>query len=335
MIENNRSAIGKTFSIAPMMEWTDRHCRVFHRSLTRSAVLYSEMVTARAIKHGDRHKLLDFSPQEQPVVLQLGGSEPAILAEAAKIGEDFGYSAINLNCGCPSDRVQGGNFGACLMATPELVAEGFAAMQAVVKIPVTIKCRIGIDEQDEEQSLSSFVAAVSDAGCKTFIIHARKAWLKGLSPKENRDIPPLNYDLVKKLKAAYPALHIELNGGLESVASAAAHLDTLDGVMLGRVAYHNSWELAWVDPMFLGKPAPVATRREAVEAMLPYISQHVASGAPLHHITRHMLGLYHAQPGGRFWRQVLTVEGQRHGAGVEVMHKALAAVEEQARLVAA
>ncbi len=318
-----------------MMEWTDRHCRVFHRTLARSAVLYTEMVTARAIKHGDRRKLLVFSPQEQPVVLQLGGSEPTILAEAAKIGEDFGYSAINLNCGCPSDRVQGGNFGACLMATPELVAEGFAAMQAAVKIPVTIKCRIGIDEQDEEQSLFSFVAAVSDAGCETFIIHARKAWLKGLSPKENRDIPPLNYDLVKKLKAAYPALHIELNGGLESVASAAAHLDTLDGVMLGRVAYHNSWELASVDPMFLGKPAPVATRHEAVEAMLPYIAQHVASGAPLHHITRHMLGLYHAQPGGRFWRQVLTVEGQRHGAGVEVLDQALAAVEEQARLVAA
>ena len=335
MIKINNTAIGKTFSIAPMMEWTDRHCRVFHRTLTRSAVLYTEMVTARAIKHGDRRKLLVYSPQEQPVVLQLGGSEPTILAEAAKIGEDFGYGAINLNCGCPSDRVQGGNFGACLMATPELVAEGFAAMQAAVKIPVTIKCRIGIDDQDEEQSLFSFVAAVSDAGCKTFIIHARKAWLKGLSPKENRDIPPLNYDLVKKLKAAYPALHIELNGGLESVASAAAHLETLDGVMLGRVAYHNSWELTSVDPMFLGKPAPVATRREAVEAMLPYIAQHVASGAPLHHITRHMLGLYHAQPGGRFWRQVLTVEGQRHGAGVEVLHQALAAVEEQARLVAA
>ena len=335
MTEDTRSAIGKTFSIAPMMEWTDRHCRVFHRTLTRSAVLYTEMVTARAIKHGDRHKLLDFSPQEQPVVLQLGGSEPAILAEAAKIGEDFGYSAINLNCGCPSDRVQGGNFGACLMATPELVAEGFVAMQAAVKIPVTIKCRIGIDDQDEEQSLFSFVKVLSDAGCKTFAVHARKAWLKGLSPKENREVPPLNYELVKKLKAAHPALHIELNGGLESVASATAHLDALDGIMLGRVAYHNTWELAAVDPLFLGKPAPVATRRDAVEAMLPYIARHVATGAPLHHITRHMLGLYHAQAGGRFWRQVLTVDGQKHGAGVEVMHKALAAVEEQARLVAA
>ena len=298
-------------------------------------MLYTEMVTARAIKHGDRQKLLDFSPQEMPVVLQLGGSEPHILAEAAKIGEDFGYSAINLNCGCPSDRVQGGNFGACLMATPELVAECFVALQAAVKIPVTIKCRIGIDEQDEEQSLFSFVATVSEAGCKTFIVHARKAWLKGLSPKENREIPPLNYELVKNLKAAYPALYIELNGGLQSVASAAKHLDRLDGIMLGRVAYQNSWELTQVDPLFLGKPAPVATRREAVEAMLPYIAQHVATGAPLHHITRHMLGLYHAQPGGRFWRQVLTVDGQKHGAGVEVLHQALRAVEEQARLVAA
>jgi len=335
MIKINRAAIGKTFSIAPMMEWTDRHCRVFHRTLTRSAVLYTEMVTARAIKHGDRNKLLDFSPHEQPVVLQLGGSEPKILAEATKIGEDFGYSAINLNCGCPSDRVQGGNFGACLMATPELVADCFAAMQAAVKIPVTIKCRIGIDEQDEEQSLFSFVKALSDAGCKSFAVHARKAWLKGLSPKENREIPPLNYELVKKLKSAYPALHIELNGGLESVAAGVEHLDGLDGIMLGRVAYHNSWELAQVDPLFLGKPAPVATRRDAIEAMLPYIAQHVATGAPLHHITRHMLGLYHAQAGGRFWRQVLTVEGQKHGAGIEVLYQALAAVEEQARLVAA
>ena len=318
-----------------MMEWTDRHCRVFHRSLTRSAVLYTEMVTARAVKHGNRDKLLGFDHGEQPVVLQLGGSEPAILAEATKIGEDYGYSAVNLNCGCPSDRVQGGNFGACLMATPELVAECFAAMQANVKIPVTIKCRIGIDDQDEEQALFAFVKALSEAGCKTFIIHARKAWLKGLSPKENREIPPLNYGLVKKLKAENPQLHIELNGGLETVAESAAHLNALDGIMLGRTAYHNPWELTQVDPLYAGHPAPVATRREAAEAMLPYIAQHLATGAPLHHITRHMLGLYHARPGGRFWRQVLTVDGQKPGAGLEVLYKALAVVEEQAALVAA
>ena len=325
----------KIFAVAPMMEWTDRHCRVFHRVLSRSAVLYTEMVTGRAVKHGDRAKLLGFSPQEQPVVLQLGGSEPVILAEAAKIGEDFGYSAINLNCGCPSDRVQGGNFGACLMATPQLVAECFSAMQSAVEIPVTIKCRIGIDEQDDEQALTEFVNVVAGAGCKTFIIHARKAWLQGLSPKENREIPPLNYDRVHRLKAANPLLHIELNGGLESVASGRVHLTTLDGIMLGRVAYHNPWELSAVDPAFGDAPAPVATRREAVEAMLPYVENHLRSGAPLHHITRHMLGLYHAQAGGRLWRQVLTMDGQRHGAGTEVLHHALNVVEEQAAKLAA
>ena len=328
-------ANGKRFAIAPMMDWTDRHCRVFHRTLTRAAMLYTEMVTARAVKHGDRAKLLGFNQREQPVVLQLGGSEPAVLAEAAKIGEDFGYGAINLNCGCPSDRVQGGNFGACLMATPELVAECFAAMQNVVKIPVTIKCRIGIDDQDEEQALFAFVDAVSDAGCKAFMVHARKAWLKGLSPKENREVPPLNYDLVHKLKAAHPTLHIELNGGIETVEAGLPHLETLDGIMLGRTTYHQPWELTKVDPIFLGEPSPVSTRREAVEAMLPYIAAHVATGAPLHHITRHMLGLYHAQAGGRFWRQVLTVEGQKLGAGLEVLHRALAVVEDQAAKVAA
>ena len=318
-----------------MMDWTDRHCRVFHRTLTRSALLYTEMVTEQAVRHGDRHKLLGFDANEHPVALQLGGSNPAGLAEAARIGEDFGYDEINLNLGCPSDRVQGGHFGACLMAEPNLVAACFAAMQAVVKIPVTIKCRIGIDDQDEEQALDEFIGAVAQAGCKTFIIHARKAWLKGLSPKENREIPPLNYNRVHRLKAANPALHISLNGGLETVAAGLAHLETLDGIMLGRVAYHNPWELAQVDLAFANQPAPVATRREAAVAMLPYIEQHLATGAPLHHITRHMLGLYHAQAGGRIWRQILTVDGSKHGAGPEVIHKALAAVEEQAARLAA
>ncbi|MFO1034401.1 MAG: tRNA dihydrouridine(20/20a) synthase DusA [Hyphomicrobiales bacterium] len=321
----------KKFHVAPMLDWTDRHCRVFHRTLSRSAVLYTEMVTARAVKHGNRDKLLGFSPVEQPVVLQLGGSEPAILAEAAKIGEDWGYSAINLNCGCPSDRVQGGNFGACLMAAPALVAEGFAAMRAAVKIPVTIKCRIGIDDQDEEQALEDFVSALAAAGCRDFIVHARKAWLKGLSPKENREIPPLNYGRVQRLKAAWPHLNITLNGGLAALAHDMSHLSTLDGVMYGREAYHNPWMLTGVDPLFAGAPAPVSTRRQAVEALLPYMQDHVAAGLPLHHITRHMLGLYHAEAGGRLWRHVLSTDGQRHGAGLEVINHALAVVEEEAR----
>jgi len=325
----------KIFAIAPMMDWTDRHCRVFHRVLSRAAVLYTEMVTAQAVIHGNREKLIGFDGVEHPVVLQLGGSDPKLLAEACRIGEGFGYVAINLNVGCPSDRVQGGNFGACLMATPQLVADCFAAMQAAVKIPVTIKCRIGIDDQDEETALDEFVRAVSGAGCNTFIVHARKAWLQGLSPKENREIPPLNYDRVHRLKAANPQLHIELNGGLQTVEQGLPHLADLDGLMFGRFAYHQPWELTKVDPAFTGAAAPVASRREAVEAMLPYISRYVATGAPLHHITRHMLGLYHAQAGGRFWRQILTMDGQKHGAGVEVLHRAIEVVEEQAAKLAA
>ncbi len=318
-----------------MMDWTDRHCRVFHRTLSRSAVLYTEMVTAQAVIHGDREKLLGFDDYEHPVVLQLGGSDPKLLATASRIGEDFGYRAINLNVGCPSDRVQGGHFGACLMAEPKLVAECFAAMQAAVKVPVTIKCRIGIDDQDEELALDDFVDAVSHAGCKSFIIHARKAWLQGLSPKENREIPPLNYDRVHRLKAHSPQLHVSLNGGLVAVADGLPHLHDLDGIMLGRTAYHIPWELTKVDDAFAGNAAPVSTRRETVEAMLPYIARHLATGAPLHHITRHMLGLYHAQPGGRLWRQMLTMEGQKRGAGLEVLHNALATVEEQAAKLAA
>ncbi len=318
-----------------MMEWTDRHCRVFHRTLTRRAWLFTEMVTEQAVRHGNRQKLLGFDEVEHPAALQLGGSNPQGLAEASRVGEGFGYDAINLNVGCPSDRVQGGHFGACLMAEPKLVAECFVAMQAAVKIPVTIKCRIGIDDQDEEAALDAFIAAVAEAGCKTFIIHARKAWLKGLSPKENREIPPLNYDRVLRLKVANPTLLISLNGGLQTVAAGLPHLATLDGMMLGRVAYHNPWELTQVDPAFEGQPAPVALRREAALALVPYIEKHLATGAPLHHITRHMLGLYHAQPGGRYWRQVLTVDGAKPGAGIEVLYKALEAVEEQARQVAA
>ncbi len=240
----------KIFAVAPMMDWTDRHCRVFHRQLTRHALLYTEMVTAQAIKHGDRQRLLGFDSVEQPVALQLGGSDPRLLAEAAKIGEDFGYSEINLNVGCPSDRVQEGRFGACLMAEPQLVGDCVAAMMAAVKIPVTVKCRIGIDDQDEIEGLNRFVEAVAATDCNTFIIHARKAWLKGLSPKENREIPPLNYARVYKLKNDFPQLNIILNGGLDSLEAAQAALQNFDGVMLGRAAYHTPWLLADVDRVF-------------------------------------------------------------------------------------
>lgn len=324
---------GKVFAVAPMMDWTDRYCRLFHRALSRHAVLYTEMVTARAVKHGDRAKLLDFDAREQPLVLQLGGSEPDILAEAARVGEDWGYREINLNVGCPSDRVQGGNFGACLMATPQLVADCVAAMRRSVSVPVTVKCRIGIDDQDEDADLQRFVEAVAAAGCGTFIVHARKAWLKGLSPKENREIPPLNYGRVHRLKQSRPDLAIHINGGIETVQASLDHLAQVDGVMLGRAAYHMPWELASVDPLYTEQVAPITSRREAVEVMLPVMERHVRDGLPLHRITRHMLGLYHAQPGGRLWRQILSTEAGRHGAGVDVVEKALAAVEEQAARV--
>ncbi len=312
--------------MAPMMDWTDRHCRMFHRVLTRHALLYTEMVTAAAIRHGDRQRLLGFSPAEQPVALQLGGSDPALLAEAARVGEDWGYGEINLNVGCPSDRVQDGRFGACLMAEPDMVAECFAAMRAAVKIPVTVKCRIGIDDQDEDEDLSRFVAAVAGAGCDTFIVHARKAWLQGLSPKENREVPPLNYARVHRLKQAMPQLAIILNGGLASLDQAEAEGAGLDGVMLGRAAYHDPWLLADVDRRVFGAANPVADRVAAVQAFLPYVEDQLGQGVWLSRITRHMLGLFHGQRGGRLWRQVLSTETCRAGAGVDVIHQALAAV---------
>ncbi len=321
------------FSCAPMMDWTDRHCRVFHRVLTRHALLYTEMVTEMAVRRGDRTKLLGFDLHEQPVALQLGGSTPAGLAEAARIGEDFGYCEVNLNVGCPSDRVRDGRFGACLMAEPQLVAECVAAMRNAVAIPVTVKCRIGIDDQDDDADLQNFVETVAKAGCTTFIVHARKAWLDGLSPKENREIPPLNYERVYRLKQSRPDLTIIVNGGIASVQSSLGHLPHVDGVMLGRAAYHTPWELASVDPLYTDEKPPVASRRAAVEAMLPHIERNVRAGLPLHRITRHMLGLYHGQPGGRIWRQILSTEAGRPGSGVDVLHKALNAVEEQAARV--
>lgn len=316
-----------TFCIAPMMDWTDRHCRFFHRGLTRHALLYTEMVTADAILHGDRGRLLGFDAAEQPLALQLGGSDPSKLAAAARIGADLGYTEINLNVGCPSDRVQEGRFGACLMAEPELVANCVAAMAEAVSVPVTVKCRIGIDDQDAEADLQHFIAAVSGAGCRTFIVHARKAWLKGLSPKENREIPPLDYNRVYRLKAARPDLTIIINGGIESLAACEEHLRHVDGVMLGRAAYQDPYILAGVDSRFFGDDASPITRRSALERLFPTIDGHIGRGGRLTNITRHVLGLYHGRPRGRLFRRILSEDGQRPKAGIEVLHKAIAAAE--------
>ncbi len=306
-----------------MMDWTDRHCRYFHRQLTRHALLYTEMVTAQAVRYGDRNRLLGFDRREHPVALQLGGSDPTLLAEAARIGEDFGYSEIDLNVGCPSERVQEGRFGACLMAEPALVRDCVGAMAAAVSLPVTVKCRIGIDDQDDEADLETFVATVAQAGCTTFIVHARKAWLKGLSPKENREIPPLNYTRVHRLKRRHPNLTIILNGGLANLDEADAQMRHVDGVMLGRAAYHTPWILHDVDQRFFGDGEPNANPETIVERMKPYIAEQLAQGIWLQHITRHMLGLFHGLPGGRHWRRVLSQDAVGPGAGIEVLDKAL------------
>ncbi len=321
------SSDARRFSVAPMMDWTDRHCRVFHRQLTSRALLYSEMLTTGAVIHGDRDHLLGFDNCEHPVALQLGGSEPAELAEAARIGEAFGYDEINLNCGCPSDRVQSGRFGACLMAEPETVAHGVAAMLKAVTVPVTVKCRIGIDDQDAEEDFTRFISTVADAGCTTFIVHARKAWLNGLSPKENRDVPPLDYDRVYRLKAARPDLHVSINGGIETLDEVLAHLEHVDGVMLGRAAYQRPWLLADVDRLVFGQAGnPLISQCEAAENMLDYIEARMAQGDYLTRVTKHMLGLFHAQPGGRLWRRMLSEDARREGAGVELVREALAVV---------
>jgi tRNA-dihydrouridine synthase A len=317
-----------------MMDWTDRHCRAFHRTLTRRALLYTEMVTSAAVMHGDRERLLGFSPVEHPVALQLGGSDPAELAAAARIGADFGYDEINLNVGCPSDRVQSGRFGACLMAEPELVGDCLAAMGAAVSVPVTLKCRLGIDDQDPEQSLFATVDAARRAGVSLVIVHARKAWLKGLSPKENREIPPLDYALVRRLKRERPDLTVILNGGLSDLDLALAESAGLDGAMLGRAAYHTPALLGEVDRRLFDPAAPVVRPHQAVEAFLPYIAARLDEGVRLAAMTRHMLGLFHGARGARAWRRILTVEAIRPGAGVEVVREALAAVTEDARVAA-
>jgi tRNA-dihydrouridine synthase A len=310
-----------------MMDWTDRHCRFFHRLLSAHALLYTEMVTAEAILHGDRERLLGFSAEEHPVALQLGGSDPARLAVAAAIGEQFGYDEINLNVGCPSSRVQEGRFGACLMAEPELVARSVAAMRARVAVPVTVKCRIGIDDQDSEMDLERFIRMVAGAGCRTFIVHARKAWLSGLSPKENRDVPPLEYDRVYRLKAAHAELEIVINGGLGSLAEAEAHLCHVDGVALGRAAYQNPYLLADVDRRLLGGTGAQPSRRQVLEALLPYAGRHVHSGGRLNNIARHILGLYHGQPRARAFRRCLATLAVREGAGPDVLIEAMRIVE--------
>ena len=309
-----------------MMEWTDRHCRFFHRLLTRRALLYTEMVTTGAVLHGDRARLLGFDPAEHPVALQLGGSDPRALAECARIGTAFGYAEINLNVGCPSDRVQEGRFGACLMAEPALVGDCVAAMKAVVRIPVTVKCRIGIDEQDPEVSLDALTGAVKVAGVDALIVHARKAWLDGLSPRENRDIPPLDYNRVYRLKRAHPDLPVSINGGIASVEAAAEHLAQVDGVMMGRAAYQEPWRLLSVDPLVFGEPAPFASPKAALEAFLPYVEAELARGTRLHAITRHILGLFRSVPGARAFRRHLSTQAVKPGAGIGALKEAMALV---------
>jgi tRNA-dihydrouridine synthase A len=317
------------FSVAPMMDWTDRHCRVFHRLMTRRARLYTEMLTTGAVIHGHRERLLGFDASEHPVALQLGGSEARDLATAAKIGEDFGYDEINLNVGCPSDRVKDGRFGACLMAEPALVAEGVAAMKRAVKIPVTVKCRIGIDDQDPETALDALARGVVAAGADALIVHARKAWLNGLSPKENRDIPPLDYDIVHRLKTSMPDVPIIINGGIASLVQAKAHLARVDGVMLGRAAYQEPWRLLSADPELFGEAAPHATMKDVFEAMMPYIEDQLAQGTRLHSITRHFVGAFHGVPGARAFRRHLAENGVRPGASVDVLRDAIARVEDR------
>jgi tRNA-dihydrouridine synthase A len=314
------------FSVAPMMDWTDRRCRAFHRVLTRRARLYTEMVTADAVVFGPRERLIGFDPSEHPVALQLGGAEPRRLAEAARIGAEFRYDEINLNCGCPSDRVQSGRFGACLMREPELVAECVAAMAAAVDVPVTVKCRIGVDEQEPRVALFVFAEAVKAAGSAALIVHARKARLEGLSPKDNRSIPPLDHALVHALKRAHPDWPMILNGGLEDLDAARAHLAHVDGVMMGRAAYQNPELLIGVDPELFGEPAPVADGFEAIEVFMAVIARGLQRGERLHDYTRHLHGLFAGRPGARAYRRVLASETVKRGAGLEVLREAVSLV---------
>ena len=313
-------------SVAPMMDCTDRYDRAFLRCITSRTLLYTEMVVADALLHGDPERLLGFDAIEHPVALQLGGSEPGKLAEAARIAGQTGYDEINLNVGCPSDRVQSGRFGACLMAEPELVAECVTAMREAVAVPVTVKCRIGIDDMDDEGTLPAFVGRIARTGCTSFTVHARKAWLHGLSPKENREIPPLRYDVVHATKRQFPDLEIVINGGIPDLDAAKAHLAHVDGVMLGRAAYHTPHVLAEADRRIFGADAPAPTRHEIVARFLPFVERHLGEGVPLHRMSRHMIGLFQGLPGARAWRRHLSTNATRAGAGIEVIEQALALV---------
>jgi len=335
LYETDRITGNPKLAIAPMMDWTDRHCRFFHRQLSRRALLYTEMVVGDAAIHGKRERLLGFDPLEHPVALQLGGSDPAKLAEAATIGEGFGYREINLNVGCPSDRVQSGTFGACLMKTPALVADCVAAMKAGVKIPVTVKCRLGVDEQDIETALDAVADGVFAVGADALWVHARKAWLDGLSPKENRDIPPLDYGRVYRLKERYPDRFIGINGSIPGLPEAKAHLAHVDGVMLGRAAYHTPGILSEVDALLYSEPPQPFDPDALLLTMCDYAERHIASGGRLGHVTRHMVGLFHGLPGARRYRQILSEQANRPGAGTEVLREAFAAVDLMADQAAA
>ncbi|MEW8254742.1 MAG: tRNA dihydrouridine(20/20a) synthase DusA [Candidatus Thiodiazotropha taylori] len=318
----------RRLSIAPMLDWTDRYCRYFLRLISSHVLLYTEMVTTGAILHGNRARFLDFDPSEHPVALQLGGSEPEALAQCAKLGEQWGYDEINLNVGCPSDRVQSGRFGACLMLTPELVADCVKAMRDQVTIDVTVKHRIGVDDQDSYQALCDFVGKVSEAGCETFIVHARKAWLQGLSPKENREIPPLHYETVHQLKRDYPDLQIIINGGITTLEQVEENLKQVDGVMIGREAYNNPWILSQADSLIYASEGSPASRHQIIEAMIPYIDQELSAGTPINRITRHILGLFQGLPGAKKWRRMLSEEAHKAGADSSLILRAAAQVVE-------
>ena len=315
-----------------MMDHTDRHCRYFLRTLSRKALLYTPMLTAAAVVHGDRQRLLEFAPQEQPVTLQLGGSDPRQMAEAAAVGEHFGYSGININVGCPSDRVRDGQFGACLMATPKKVAECVASMRQAVSLPISVKCRIGIDHNDSYEALCRFVESIAASGCTTFIVHARKAWLHGLSPKQNREVPPLRYPVVYQLKRDFPSLEIIVNGGISTLAQCSEHLTQVDGVMLGRAVLNDPWLLHALDRDLFGCEAPHQSREDVVKAMAQYANEWCLRGLGLHRVTRHMMGLFHGEPGARTWRRTLSEQAVRPGADGRVLLRALGYVHEQANL---
>lgn len=318
--------MNRAFCVAPMLDWTDRHERFFLRLISRHAVLYSEMVTTGAILHGDRDRFLAFNEAEHPLVLQLGGSDPQALAECTRIADDYGYDEVNLNVGCPSDRVKSGSFGACLMAQPKLVADCVAAMQEVVDIPITVKHRIGIDDRDSWDELCEFVETIAQAGCNVFIVHARKAWLQGLSPKENREIPPLSYETVHKLKQSYPQLQFIINGGFTDLQSARQQLQFVDGVMMGREVYNNPYILADVDRLFYDEGHEVPTRREVMEQLFSYVETELIKGTRLHAITRHILGLFPGVPGSRAFRRYISENATKKDAGLEVLQQALAKI---------